>query len=175
MLLLALAPAPLVPDAARSLYAPSSTPQGIDSIFQTPMPIQDGRWKNIYIHHSKGRYAASSDGESREGMGDHFLIGSGDGLRDGEIQIGRLWEDQKGALPAGANVSDNCISICLVGDFEQAGPTATQVKRLQELVKAIQGYCRIPASQVYMYGNNAGPGGIGRLFPTAQFLQYLGR
>ena len=174
MLLLALVPAPLVPDAARSLYAPSSVPQSIGAVFDTTTPMQDGHWKNVYIHHSKGRYTANS-GNAGDGMGDHFLIGNGDGLRDGEIQIGRLWEEQKGAMPAGANVSDNCISICLVGDFEQRAPTATQIDHLQELVKAIQDRCQIPSGKLFMYADNAGAGGIGRLFPTARFFQYLER
>src|SRR5690349_16376146 len=51
-LLMALAPAPLVPDAATSLFAVDE-PRSMDAIFQTKVPVPGNRWKYIYIHHSK--------------------------------------------------------------------------------------------------------------------------
>ena len=104
----------------RSLVVVESTPT-LDEIFTAIPPIS--RWQYIYIHHSNTASGnAISLGQPTGGMGDHFLIGNGDGLMDGEIQVGQRWNQQLVALPpTGANKIDrDCISICLVGDFDAA-------------------------------------------------------
>src|SRR5206468_2741653 len=131
-LLMALAPAPLVPDAATSLFAVDQ-PRSMDAVFQTRTPIPAGQWKYIFIHHSQSASGnAMTLGQPTGGLGDHFVIGNGDGLLDGEIQLGQRWNQQQPALPPpGANKIDPaCISICLVGDFDRTVPTPTQLRRL---------------------------------------------
>ncbi|HLL87826.1 MAG TPA: N-acetylmuramoyl-L-alanine amidase, partial [Tepidisphaeraceae bacterium] len=61
-----------------------------------------------------------------------------------------------------------CITICLVGDFDRSLPTPAQMRRLTQLVTALQGRLRIPAGNV-MLMTDAAPGaaGTGRYFPTA--------
>src|SRR5688572_31655749 len=80
----------------------------MDAIFQTDSPIRTARWKYIYVHHSRTTSGnAMTLARSADGVGDHFVIGNGDGCIDGEIQIGQRWNKQLSALPpAGAKEID---------------------------------------------------------------------
>jgi hypothetical protein len=174
-LLMALAPAPLVPDAATSLFAVDE-PRSLDVIFQTRSPLQSNRWKFIYIHHTRTPAGnALSLAQATDGMGDHFLIGNGDGLMDGEIQIGQRWNQQQAALPpAGTNkVAPSWISIGLVGDFDKTVPTPTQLRRLAQLVGALQGELHLPAANVIVLDSPRAPAGLGRYFPQSAFRGQL--
>jgi hypothetical protein len=167
VLLLALAPAPLNPDAVRSLLATDS----FDKVFQTPAAIERGRWQYIYMHHSReGQGSAATMSQQTGDMGDHFLIGNGQGCGDGEIQVGYRWDQQKPARPMGANVNDDCISICLVGDFDQTAPTSAQMRQLGQLVRSLQREFGIGSKGIVAVDRASSPAGIGRHFP-AQVLR----
>jgi len=177
-LLMALAPAPLVPDAATSLFAVDE-PRSFDVVFETKAPVAANRWKYVYVHHSQTPAGnALTLGEPTNGIGDHFVIGNGDGCADGEIQIGQRWNHQLPALPpAGANKIDPaCISICLVGDFDRTVPTPTQLRRLTQLVGALQGQLHVAPSDVLVIDTPQGgqsAAGIGRYFPKSAFRAQL--
>jgi hypothetical protein len=162
VLLLALAPAPLTPD-----HGPLVALDQYEKVFDTRIPFSD-HWRYIYIHHSKSR-------SGKAGMDDHFVIGNGDGSTDGSIQLGQFWLNQQAARPSGAQVSNDCITICLVGDFDQHAPTSLQLDRLEGLVKAIQLKLGIDAAGVIISDAPASPAGIGRHFPKAAFDQRLRR
>jgi hypothetical protein len=173
-LLLALAPAPLAPDATNRLFA-IETPQTMDVIFQTDTPMRTGRWKYIYVHHSTTTAGnALSLAQGSAGVGDHFIIGNGDGSMDGEVQVGPRWNTQSVAgIPNGAtSVDPDCISICLIGDFERGVPTPTQLRRLEQLVGALQGRLRIGANNVFL-DEAASAAGVGRYFPQTAFREQL--
>jgi hypothetical protein len=183
LLLKAMARSPMQPDAADTLFA-YGTGDSIDAIFHVQAPVQPGRWQYVYIHHSKTASGnALTLGSADEGLGDHFVIGNGDGLADGELQISQRWNHQQSALSPAGNlvVQSNCISICLVGDFDRKPPTPMQLGRLGQLVQALQTRCRIPASRVEWLSDGAeGSGtaaasvaGIGRLFPATAFHDQL--
>jgi hypothetical protein len=171
ILLLALAPAPLTPDVP-SLFVPD-TAESLDSVFETAAHVENDRWQYIYVHHSRSRRGNALTLAGNDGLGDHFLIGNGDGCADGEIQIGQRWNRQQPAKPAGARVADNCISICLVGDFDQAAPTATQLRRIEQLVRTLQQRFGISGPAVLAYDRPNDTAGIGRHFPVPQFSQHL--
>ena len=174
-LLMALAPAPLAPDAATSLFAVDQ-PRSMDAVFETGKPLAPARWKYVFIHHSQTTSGnALTLAQDATGMGDHFVIGNGDGCVDGEIQIGQRWAQQQSALPpAGANKIDPaCISICLVGDFDRTTPTPTQLRRLAQLVNAVQGQLHIEPQQVLTIDTPKSPAGIGRYFPKSAFRGQL--
>jgi hypothetical protein len=186
LLLKAMARSPMQPDAADTLFA-YGTGDSIDAIFHVQSPVQAGRWQYLYIHHSKTPGGnALTLGSEVEGLGDHFVIGNGDGLADGEVQISQRWNHQQSAVAPSGNivVQSNCISICLVGDFDRKPPTPMQLGRLGQLVQALQMRCRIPASRVEWLtepaaapaGNDsatASAAGIGRLFPASAFHDQL--
>jgi hypothetical protein len=173
-LLLALAPAPLTPDATDRLFA-IETPQTMDVIFQTDTPMRTGRWKYIYVHHSTTTAGnALSLAQGSAGVADHFIIGNGDGSVDGEVQIGPRWNNQTPAgVPKGAtSIDPDCISICLIGDFDRGVPTPTQLRRLEQLVNALQGRLRIGATDVFL-DQSASAAGVGRYFPQTAFREQL--
>src|SRR5438105_317826 len=103
-LLMALAPAPLTPDASNTLFAVDSG-NSMDAIFQTQAPSGQTGWQYIYVHHSR---STGSTGE----QGDHFVIGNGSGLSDGEVQMSQRWEEQRSAAAPvrGTVIDPACIS-----------------------------------------------------------------
>lgn len=173
-LLLALAPAPLKPDSSSSLFA-VDTPESMDTVFQTQVGAKAGRWKYIYIHQSRTANGSATtlapDGDPR----DHFVIGNGQGAVDGEVQVSQRWNEQTSALPpAGASKIDpGCISICLVGDFDRTMPTAMQLRRLGQLVTALQGRLDVPASEVLLMAQPNSSAAMGRYFPITAFRDQL--
>ena len=175
-LLLALAPAPLTPDASSSLFA-IDTPNSMDVIFQTDSPPRTARWKYVFVHqsHTTSGNALTLAGNSPQGVADHFVIGNGDGCMDGEIQVGQRWNKQLSAAPpAGAQEIDrDCISICIVGDFDRGVPTPTQLRRLSQLVNTLQGRLHIGAKNVLMIDQPGSAASIGRYFPSTAFRDQL--
>jgi hypothetical protein len=167
LLLVVLAPSPLVPGAAWSLMAVDS----IDQAFLTRSPIRQDQWQTIYIRHTRSRAGnAESIGRETGGLPDHFLIGNGYGCNDGELQVGKRWNEQQ---PAGGGINPGCIVICLVGDFDQSIPTERQMESLVRLVSALQKRLGIPTQNVIVYDRPGSPAGIGRNFPISSLAKAL--
>ena len=186
-LLMVLAPPPLNADPYPTLSAsdvadrldPKPDPS-LDTIFNTRTPVQSGRWKYIYVHQSatNGGDAVSLAAASgiANGPGDHFVIGNGNGMKDGEIQVSPRWNEQTAPMPpAGADQIDpDCISICVVGDFRKARPSSTQLHRLTQLVATLQGQFQVPQDNVVLLDSGTSPAaGIGSNFPTGSFRQQI--
>ena len=120
-------------------------------------PVRSGRWKYIVIHHS-GVYAGSAKGmdqyhrETRHmenGLAYHFVIGNGNGMRDGQISVGRRWVKQlNGGHLASEQQNQYAIGICLVGNFDRQNPTVRQMQALRALVKALMARCELSGSAV---------------------------
>jgi hypothetical protein len=176
-LLLALAPAPLTPDSASSLFAVDER-DSMDAIFQTEVSAQSGRWNYVYIHHSRTTTGnAITLGQETGGLNDHFVIGNGDGALDGEIQVGQRWNRQVPANPppGATGIDPSCISICLIGDFDRTVPTPTQLKRLTQLVGALQTRYGISPERVLIISKPSSPSGCGRYFPVTALRDQLNR
>jgi len=171
-LLRALAPDPLKPQASNSLFA-IDAPQSMDAVFNpTGVAVTSGRWHTIYVHHSASISGnAQTLADAAGGLPDHFVIGNGDGCVDGEIQYGQRWNQQQsaGVTPGADRIDPDCISICLVGDFNQARPTITQQRRLAQLVSTLQSRLGIARNQVFFYASISSPAGVGRYFPAGDF------
>jgi len=165
ILLLILAPSPLLPEP-RSLMVVESN-SSLDELFDTQVPIQPRRWQAIFLHHSKTRRADAAGG------GEHFLVMGAADEADGEIRIEPRWSNQQSAIPTGGSVAANCISICLVGDFDQSAPSAAQLRAAQQLVQNLQRRLHIPAGNVMAYDRPNSPGGLGRQFPVARLRDSL--
>ena len=180
LLLQAMARSPMHPDAADTLFV-YNPGDSIDSIFRMQVPVVASRWQYLYIHHSKTTGGnALLLGNAPEGVGDHFIIGNGEGLVDGELQISQLWNHQQSAISPVGNlkVQPNCVSICIIGDFDSKPPTPMQLGRLGQLVQALQARSRIPASRVEWLNDGltttgASAAGIGRYFPGAAFRDQI--
>jgi N-acetylmuramoyl-L-alanine amidase len=188
--------APLAPDASRSLLA-TNAEGNLEAVFDTKVPVKQGRWKRVFIHHSQSASgnaatlaeASAATAGGTAGPADHFVIGNGDGCGDGEIQLGQRWNQQRpagaiggwgaagraGAAPTTAKVESDCITICLIGDFDRAFPTPAQMERLGQLVTTLQGRLDIKKDAVWVWETPASPIGIGRYFPQGAFRERLFR
>jgi hypothetical protein len=176
-LLLTIAPAPLSPQATSTLLA-SETTQSFDELYeQTAVTVDPHRWNYIYIHHSNSsagnsHLLAGSDGALAP---DHFLIGNGDGCGDGDIEVGRRWQQQlpPGTTPGADWIVQNCVSICVVGDFNKARPTPMQQRQLIELVQSLRARLHIPVDRVFWDQKPESAAGIGSYFPANDFKREI--
>jgi hypothetical protein len=109
---------------------------------------EPGRWDAVVLHGSttaRGGAAALAHYHRRvwglaDGLAYHFVIGNGSLSGDGEIEVGERWLKQVSSGergPAGA-VSPSAISICLIGDFNEAPATPGQIAALDELVDFLE-------------------------------------
>ena len=175
-LLVMISPQPLRPDAPTSLAAVEGSDDPLAAVYTPKTPISLGRWKYIYVHHSRSASgSAASLAHTPAGLTDHFVIGNGNGTPDGDIQITPLWANQSpAASPTGTgSIDPNCISICLVGDFDQALPTTSQHHRLTQLVNSLQTQLRLPAHCVIMLDQPGTPASVGHHFPTSDFRSQM--
>jgi hypothetical protein len=176
-LLLALAPPPLAAESYNSLAASDQSPY-LDEIFKTSVATKPNQWKYIYVHHSQtATGSAATLAQPDVGLCDHFVIGNGDGCQDGEIQIGPRWNQQRpAAAPPGVDsIEPDCVSICLVGDFDKSMPTPMQIRRLAQLVSTLQGQYRIPADKVVLLNEEGTGASVGKYFPVTAFRDQIMR
>lgn len=169
--------------AAQGLTIPTlvatAGPDTVEVIFNTPKPIQQGRWKAIVIHDSGSMFATPATMEEQarrgglRGLGYQFVIGNGSGLDDGELHVGARWLNQvAGAHTTGKNAdwyNTNALGVCLVGDGERRPFTPTQMRRLTQLVTSLCQELNIPTDHVYLQSQLAASPSPGRYFPEASF------
>ncbi len=112
-----------------------------DKIWRLGEGVGYAAWKYVVVHHSGGvRGSAEAfdryhrEGRGWESLGYHFVIGNGNGSRDGQIEAGGRWTAQRvGAhtRSKGNKYNIEGIGICLVGDFaSDAEMTKGKQKRL---------------------------------------------
>jgi len=109
--------------------------------------VKPGQWKHIVIHHSgtslgSGKNIDRYHREERHmenGLAYHFVIGNGNGMKDGGIYIGGRWKKQiEGGHLAIQSLNQNSIGICLIGNFEKDRPSARQLNSLEALIRYLQ-------------------------------------
>lgn len=163
--------------------APGVAPASLDQLFSTTPGIERGRWTGIVIHHS-GAAVGSAQSLTQEhsargfrGLGYHFVISNGQGAPDGQIVVGYRWQEQLPGVhvtgPQAEPFNRQTLGICLVGDGERRPFTAAQLRRLAELVDALQRELGIPDSKVFLHRDVSPSSSPGRLFPEAAFRQML--
>jgi N-acetyl-anhydromuramyl-L-alanine amidase AmpD len=156
-----------------------------DPISPRESALDRDRWTSIVIHHS-GSPAGSAETLHRQfqslgydGLGYHFLIGNGQGLGDGVVDVGYRWNRQlPGAHVVGTqseHYNQHAIGICLIGNGDRRAFTERQVNELIELVRRLQRELRIPAEQVRFHHELASVSGPGRFFPAAEFRLRLSK
>ena len=119
------------------------------------------RWTCIVIHHS----ASEAGGADRfdnwhrtkgwDELGYHFVIGNGSDTRDGQVEVGPRWTEQRHGAHCRSPedyYNEHGIGICLVGNFDEGPPSAAQVQSLTKLVRFLCRKYDIPASHVYTHG-----------------------
>ncbi len=146
-----------------------------------------GKWEGIVIHHS-GSYSGNAREFDRwhrqldwDGLGYHFVVNNGHGGPDGRVEVGYRWRQQlTGAHCREARGDDNywnehTIGICLVGNFEQHPPTATQYESLVELIQFLQVRYGIPSNKIIGHNDVKPTACPGRLFSWGELNRRLNR
>ena len=139
-------------------------------------------WKYIVIHHSAsdsgnaasiGKYHKNERGWVN-GLGYHFLIGNGNGSRDGQIEVGNRWDDQiDGAHAGNGEYNKHGVGICLIGNFENDYPTDSQVSSLLYLIHYLQKRFNIKKDNVIMHRTFRKTVCPGRHFPYNKVMVSL--
>ncbi len=162
---------------------PIAATTDLGAIFDTNRPLDTQRWHGIVIHHS-GSAMGSPDSITQEhtdrgyhGLGYHFVVGNGQGARDGSIHVGYRWQDQlPGVHVSGPNAetyNQRTIGICLIGDGDRRRYTRAQLASLALLVSQLQAELGLPDSAVQLGRDVSATSGPGRLFPAAAFRAEL--
>ncbi|MDH5765250.1 MAG: peptidoglycan recognition protein family protein [Gammaproteobacteria bacterium] len=104
-------------------------------------------WKYIVLHHSAtnaGSVNAFHNFHTEQGYGGiayHFVIGNGNGMKDGEVKSTFRWEKQMSGTHVTVNSWEHNvfgIGICLVGNLETDPPTKAQMEALKQLVEKLK-------------------------------------
>jgi hypothetical protein len=184
-LLLALdnQPAPRTDGLSMAPLLAAGAPDDIEAIFQTWKPLKKGGWQGIVIHHSGAIVGSNETIEAEHQarnfrhLGHHFVIGNGNGMKDGRIHAGYRWMDQLPGAHAGGEQGQfhnlHSISICLVGDGNRRVFTPTQMRRLVDLVSRLCRELDIPRDKVLLHSQIANTNDPGGLFPEVEFREAL--
>jgi hypothetical protein len=155
-----------------------------DPLFDIQAPLDRQRWTGIVIHHL-GEPAGNAQAIHRrhvaqgfDGLGYHFVIGNGNGLADGAVEVGYRWNQQLAGAhvggPNGAHHNNHSIGICLIGNGDRRPFTERQMASLVNLTQRLQRELRIPDNAVYMHRDLAdGVTSPGRFFQEGRFREQL--
>ena len=133
-------------------------------------------WKYIVIHHSAtqtGSIKSFHNYHSQQGYGGiayHFVIGNGNGMKDGEIGTTFRWKQQI----SGTHVSVHSwghnvfgIGICLVGNLEKNPPTNAQMAALAKLISRLKKTYHIESNNIFGHKHVVYDDASGRTEQTA--------
>ena len=124
-------------------------------------PVKSKKWECIVIHHSATDFGGArrfDQGHKEKGwddLGYHFVIGNGSDTRDGLVEVGPRWKEQRHGAHCRSPedyYNERGIGICLVGNFDRDKPSAAQTQSLSRLVRFLCRKYGIPASRVYTHG-----------------------
>ncbi len=138
-------------------------------------------WKYIVLHHTASeagsvasihaahRQRKDKSGQPWLGIGYHFVIGNGHGMRDGEVQSTFRWKKQLHGAHAGVNeYNQRGIGIVLVGNFEKRSPTTAQISAARRLVNTLRTTYHIDTANIVPHGAISKTACPGRHFSLAR-------
>ena len=123
--------------------------------------VKSNRWECIVIHHSATDFGGArrfDKGHKEKGwddLGYHFVVGNGSDTRDGLVEVGPRWKEQRHGAHCrseGDYYHEHGIGICLVGNFDVEQPSSAQTQNLNKLVRFLCRRYNIPPSKVYTHG-----------------------
>lgn len=143
--------------------------------------VAEKHWTTIVLHHSATEQGdvASIDavhrgkrdpsGKAWLGIGYHFVVGNGRKMADGEVQPTFRWQQQLAGAHAGQrDYNENGIGICVIGNFDEAAPTARQMTAVRDLIKTLAARHAIPRERIVRHQDVTATACPGRLFPWDQ-------
>lgn len=182
-LLMILAGRPLPTTSGLALAAIDYQTDGLRAAFNVEDALDHQRFKAIVIHHSGLSYGnATRIGQLHQdlnygGLGYHFVINNGNGASDGLIEVGYRWMKQMPGVHAAGDhgpwLNQHAIGICMVGNGNNAPPTAAQMQQLVRLVTELQRRFDIPADRVMLHSDVSDYASPGVHFPATAFRQQL--
>jgi N-acetyl-anhydromuramyl-L-alanine amidase AmpD len=144
---------------------------------------KEREWKYIVLHHTASEKASvesiheehltrkDASGTPWLGIGYHFVVGNGNGMPDGEVEPTFRWRQQLQGAHAGSTdpaYNQSGIGICLVGNFENHEPTASQMASLKKLVRTLKGNYRVASKNVIGHRDVRATECPGKLFPMQE-------
>ena len=161
-------------------------PEAVPWEWSPPSSLEKG-WRAMVIHHSltkEGNAAMFDDyhrnGHKWKGVGYNFVIGNGNGSKDGAVEVTFRWRQQIAGAHCGGTpgnwANKDAIGICLVGDFTYSRPTHRQMQSLLKLVRFLQNRYNIPKNRIYSHRETPGYTGGTKCpgnFPMASFKSML--
>ncbi len=143
-------------------------------------------WKYIVLHHTATETGSvesidaahklrkDANGNPWRGIGYHFLIGNGHGMKDGEVAATFRWKDQTDGAHAGnAQYNTQGIGICLVGNIDDEPPTPAQMKSLRDLMTTLRMECRIGSEGIVRHTDIKATACPGKRFPWDTLLSSM--
>lgn len=156
----------------------------LDTSFTKIVRITNLReWKYVVLHHSATETGSvesidaahklrkDAAGNPWRGIGYHFLIGNGHGMKDGEVAATFRWKEQSDGAHAGdSRYNTQGIGICLVGNFDDEPPTPAQLKSLRDLMTTLRTECRIGTAGIVRHTDIKPTACPGKKFPWETLL-----
>ena len=122
--------------------------------------------------HKQHLQRVDGNGNPWRGIGYHFVIGNGQGMKDGKIEQTFRWIDQiEGAHAGVATYNDAGIGVCLIGNFDKTKPTAKQLASLKKLVGVMKQEYAIEVKHVVAHKNVKATRCPGKFFPVNLFAK----
>jgi hypothetical protein len=142
------------------------------------------QWTWIVIHHTASSHGSVESihaahlkrkdrhGNAWMGIGYHFVIGTGNGMGDGEIEPTFRWRQQLQGAHAGEDEhNQRGVGIALVGNFEEGPPTPAQVAAARRLVTVLRLRYGIESSNVIRHGDIKATACPGKYFPMGDIAR----
>ena len=159
----------------------------LDTSFTKIVRITNLReWKYVVLHHTATETGSvesidaahklrkDAAGNPWRGIGYHFLIGNGHGMKDGEVAATFRWKEQSDGAHAGnSQYNTQGIGICLVGNFDDEPPTAAQMKSLRDLLATLGTECRIGTAGIVRHTDIKPTACPGKKFPWETLLSSI--
>ncbi len=176
--------------AARGLFRDRATIQEAPKqpVFHWPPETPEQPWQYIVLHHSATQRGSvesihqshlrrkDSSGRPWRGIGYHFVIGNGQGMRDGQVRPTFRWQEQLSGAHAGpALLNQRGIGIWLIGNFETGPPTAAQLQSATALVQELSEHFLIPQKQILGHSSIRATACPGKHFPLDELLRSVSR
>jgi hypothetical protein len=148
--------------------------------------IPAAAWKYVVVHHSgtpTGSVESIHADHSRRrdvsgrpwlGIGYHFVVGNGQGMKDGGIESTFRWRDQIHGAHSGSELFNAYgIGICLIGDFQRQRPTHAQWSAVCRLVESLLRDFELPVESIVGHSSVAATACPGRFLSVQKLRDAL--
>ncbi len=158
------------------------------SLDQWKLTGDERNWRYIVLHHSATesgsvegidqahRRRRDASGRPWRGIGYHFVIGNGNGMKDGEIAATFRWVEQTNGAHAGVELFNELgVGICLIGNFDESPPTPAQIQATRRLIRQLRTRFDIAEERIMTHRDLKPTACPGARFPLPDLAPRAGR